>query len=917
MYSASYNYKDQSRSRPPPLDSSDRQACQRLHHPVPAVNFPDEKPYGSLPCDEPHVLQNDHTPVASDAKMLNLKRRASRFGLGLFGKTKASDLDRKHEKVGMQLDAEEAANEPLTSVEDMSQQMKTPSRERPYAVPSVEIEPIIDSRQGVTKQSLKGRSSFRKEISIKTWDPPPLFQAYPQAVKHATLRAPCLSAETIIRLHTNRKDEAKPKLESSNSEPHPGKDLKEKRNKRNAPGDTLSKGNWTHKIFVLITTGYFLQYAGQGSFDRLPEKIMPLSKESVAFASDVIPGEPYVLQISDQGTLDKDASRAMLKKLGLRNEMRRSTSTFLLVLEDPDEMSAWLVGVRKEIHAMGGKEYTPDEFRKHAIEHATSQLQQRPSQRYMVKRDPNRFCHGLLVEDESNIEQSKTSNRFSSATQTSTDSRSMSTITMSMNQVYLDRLRETPRESYASTAAMTATTSPASSPRLAPVKLPSEASNLPPDSTSAYSSMHDNVSHAHANKRKSMHGISPDQSSSYTPQHRRTSSPAAPNFSVPTFSERFSTSLGPSSIPTKALSLSPSVHQEALSPCEKNDGNAVEEIKSAVGELQYLRKPSSSAKNDRLLTPPHSSGSNHSSFALEGEKPYGRRFSSFEHSRSVSPLQLARHTPPPHPPPTAALPPLPRAALPYRASLTTQPPAVLPSAPPASKLPARFYMQSPPATPTFALPVCEPSSLATDCSLTGKSAPVSVGPDDVSSTPLTASTAISSQPLTNDDAAMLRPVQAYHSTQEVMQTKSIKHGESVGPIHINRGSDRNADETGVSSQINVNEGLGIEGLTPCLSKSPPKPTRKAPPPPSQQDNQARKSIARIGREPPPVCPPAANARSKISVSSRADSYFSAPAPHPFIPPIRVSERKFRGSLDGPWNQSFGAPQRTFVDLNVG
>lgn len=916
MYPASYSPDDHSRSRrPPPLDSiSNRQTCQRLHHPVPAVNFPDEEPYGSLPCDGPHVLHNDQTRITSDAKMLNLKRRASRFGLGLFGKTKASDLDGKHEKVGMRLDTDEAANGPVTSIEYTPQQRQAPGRERPYVIPSVETEPTIDSRQGFTKQSLKGRSSFRKEINIKTWDPPPLFQAYPQAVKHATLRAPSLSAETIIRLHTNRKDEAKPKLESSNSEPHPGKDLKGKRSKRNAPGDTLSKGNWTHKVFVLVTTGYFLQYAGQGSFDRLPEKIMPLSKESVAFASDVIPGEPYVLQISqvsdDQGTLDKDASKTMLKKLGLRNETRRSTSTFLLVLEDPDEMSAWLVGVRKEIQATGGKEYTPDEFRKHATEHATPQLQQKPSQRYMVKRDPNRFCDGPLAEERSSIEQSKTTKRLSWATQTSTESRSLSATTVSMNQVYLDRLRETPRESYASTAAMTATTSPASSPRLAPGKLPSEASN-PPDFTSAYSSMHDNVSHAHANKRKSMHGISPHQSSSYTPQHRRTSSPAAPNFSVPTFSERFSTSPGSSSIPTKTIPLSSSVHQEGTSPYENNDGNAVEERKSAVGELQHLRKPSPSAKNDRLLTPPHSSGSNNSSSALEGEKPSGRRFSSFEHSRSVSPLQLARHTPPPHPPPTAALPPLPRAALPYRASLTTQPPAGIPPAPPASKLPARFSMQSPPATPTFTLPVCEPFSAATDFSLTGKYAPVSVGPGGVSSTPLAASTAISSQPLT-DDAAMLRPVQAYHSTPEIVQTNSIKHRKSLGPIHTNQGSDHNADEDVVSSQTRVNE-----GLTPHLSKSPPRPTRKAPPPPSQQENQGRKSMARIGREPPPVGPPDTNARPKISVSSRADSYFSAPAPHPFIPPIRVSERKFRGSLDGPWNPSFGAPQRTFIDLNVG
>lgn len=53
----------------------------------------------------------------------------------------------------------------------------------------------------------------------------------------------------------------------------------------------FTKVEWTRKIFILVTSGYLLQYASAGSFDRVPEKMMKLGKDSVAFASDAIPGK--------------------------------------------------------------------------------------------------------------------------------------------------------------------------------------------------------------------------------------------------------------------------------------------------------------------------------------------------------------------------------------------------------------------------------------------------------------------------------------------------------------------------------------------------------------------------------------------------------------------------------------------------
>jgi len=69
---------------------------------------------------------------------------------------------------------------------------------------------------------------------------------------------------------------------------------KSKRHRRHLSG-SISKADWTEKIYVLVTSGYLMQYAAEGPFDRIPEKMLQLSKDSVVFASDAIPGELFVL----------------------------------------------------------------------------------------------------------------------------------------------------------------------------------------------------------------------------------------------------------------------------------------------------------------------------------------------------------------------------------------------------------------------------------------------------------------------------------------------------------------------------------------------------------------------------------------------------------------------------------------------
>lgn len=469
----------------PPLQTAfDNQAYRQLHRPRPPVFLP-ANPSDETPREEPYGVRENHASVVPErqtANSMNIRRRSSRFGLaGLFSRSKPLNTEEKSQKLGTHLEVEGILEKPVENGIDNAYV------HGPQCFPEeIDALPIVEDdttslRHRTSKTALKIKAPSQKDINVKptaSWDPPPLFQVYPQAIKHATLRAPSLPAEAIVRLKSSPSIGSSTTSDSYTPDLNIPKAQKGKKPKRDSAASVLGRTDWTHKVFVLVTSGYFLQYAGDGAFDRYPEKIMPLTTESAAFASDAIPGQPYVLQISqvsdDQGTLDKNASKSRLKKLGLRSEMRRSTSTFLLVLESPEEMSAWLVAVRKEIQNMGGREFRLDDIKE--TEENIPQLQQKPSQRYLIKRDPNRFNNDKSPRSPPDaastdyFKPSTTSNRQSLATQSSTGSRSVSNTGASINQIHLDQLRESPRESYASTDAKTVSTSPESSPRLSPVR---------------------------------------------------------------------------------------------------------------------------------------------------------------------------------------------------------------------------------------------------------------------------------------------------------------------------------------------------------------------------------------------------------------------------------------------------------------
>ncbi|KAK2742824.1 hypothetical protein FQN57_005115 [Myotisia sp. PD_48] len=215
----------------------------------------------------------------------------------------------------------------------------------------------------------------KSKRTITAWDPPPLFKAFPQAIKHATLPSPTISAETVLRLsehyrqRTATDKEAAAEGTASTDKPSSKLDARKKKEQKRAKShsrrasDSLNKIEWTRKIYMLVTSGYLLQYGGDGNFDRLPEKVMELGKNSVAFACDAIPGKHWVLQIS-QTHEDKTAGSTEMKRNLLARlrfpESRRSAKSLLLVLNNAEELAAWLSLVRREIEAAGGKEYTTE-----------------------------------------------------------------------------------------------------------------------------------------------------------------------------------------------------------------------------------------------------------------------------------------------------------------------------------------------------------------------------------------------------------------------------------------------------------------------------------------------------------------------------------------------------------------------------
>ena len=955
--------------RSPLQETFDGQSYQRSQRPRPA----------DIIHEYSAINRNKHVSLLPEAKTSILNKRSSRFGLtGFFGKSRTNLVENQRGDLDTQWESSEPTQSGVTETPGISNTRGQVSTSLDIsALPEMEG-PAAPLRQRSSRTGLRSKSSFKRENNVAKsipWSPPPLFQVYPQAVKHATLRVPSLSAEYILRLSSEKDASTSQKTESYTSSENTGKSQKEKKSKRPRISDVLAKAAWVDKVFVVVTSGYVLQYAGDGLYDRLPEKIMPLSKNSAAFASDAIPGKPYVLQISqvsdDEGTLDTEASQSLFKKLGIRIESKRSTSCFLLVLESPEDMSAWLVTVRKEIEAMGGKEYKPDEFRRPTTRDAVPQLQQRPSQRYLVKRDPKRFSGTArpsptegsfrdksLRNDSHQVQSSIKSsssengqylpsgdtdgdwvnikrapqlpvdrtpaavNRHSLATQRSTETRSASNTTASLNQMYLDGLRESPRQSYASTGARTVATSRDSSPGSSPAKYQSDYQDWVayPHGSLPVPSPQSGNTRVWIAPSPCLEPVSQDVPDTdlahsatgalppYVSQPGRTPSPAALNFSVPNFSKRYSaaaTSLASASSIAQFPSV-PVLHEPPSPPMISEGSNTVAKS-SSVAELPDVHDSSapqtlSYQENGHLPTPPPSSGS-HDNQSLDIARPYSHRFSSLEYARGITPVKLTAPVPAPHPPPTATLPPVPAGDRPSRTSLIPPPATTVPVK--TNKMTSRYSMVPPPTKYSSTLAVVRPSS-SSSASPTATNFQKSFAQQPTNG--LEKADFVQSRMLRKPISMQIRKKPGSNHPLPPLPSTTVASDTSVS---------KPADSVSVPPTTLEPTSVSHEAKTPAEVPSPPRPTREPPlpPPPAQRPPLiTQRSSGRVGREPPPVSP---HVRNKISITSRAENYFDSPAPHPFIPPIKISERTFRGSLDGPWNIDYTAPQRNFFDLSVG
>ncbi|KFY74177.1 hypothetical protein V499_05778, partial [Pseudogymnoascus sp. VKM F-103] len=194
------------------------------------------------------------------------------------------------------------------------------------------------------------------------WEPPPFFKGLSGAVKHGSLMTCGVTANAVIYLSTHDKAGKNVAALGFGSDPVKADKAKEKHRQRVV--ETLGKAEWSRKIFVLTSAGYLLQFSCDGAFNRLPELSIRLSRHSVAFASDVIPGRHWVIQITTvydglsaitAGELSATPAPPAKQRPGSKSTYVKPIKQFLLILDNGEDLDTWLTAVRHEIDVLGGK----------------------------------------------------------------------------------------------------------------------------------------------------------------------------------------------------------------------------------------------------------------------------------------------------------------------------------------------------------------------------------------------------------------------------------------------------------------------------------------------------------------------------------------------------------------------------------
>ncbi|MCJ1479155.1 hypothetical protein MMC13_007839 [Lambiella insularis] len=678
---------------------------QTSWEPKAATKFQRPRPVETILYEQPrdHALEPTSSP--------HLQRRVSKGGIrALFSRSRSTKDAKVHARLQSTYEEEEALKSPAiqaasSSFEPTKNRRNLLARENPLS--SVAAGTSSSRLQLQASEGIAEQQPVRKESpsqSLKTFNPPPLFQVYPQSVKHSNLSAPTSSVDTILKMETARQAHEKRPINAGANGLDADDRLVEDIKKYKARRSSAFQIEWTSKVYVLTTSGFLLQYAGDGKFDRLPEKILHLGRDSAAFASDVIPGKCWVLQILQSSNEDgaMTNSKSVFSSFAVRSKTRRLVSSFLLVLNSPEEMSSWLVAVRKEIEALGGKKYRPNVSTRRITDEVVQQLRDKPSRRYLITRDPNQFSnlhtHKPLPEHaDSHIPAAlasfATSGPHSSTKimQTSVlpvQSPNAASTTEMAVQTIIDMPRGSARSSYASNGIKSFSVPHASSPIPSPQKpdFITKATSFNGEGAqnpTAVDSMRRRSFQTNAPRVKERQSsldvksiaVSSRTLSTNSTSTFQTASPVSPSFSPPNFSKRNPQAGYPSQLPTPPASAGNS----RRSPSPKTRIIPRERPDSIIGELPTLRaSPNVSRSRSSLNIERTKSTTEAPSFPLalsvsgvgqtpsdifsvqsHSDRPLPRRFSSLEYSSGNLSLSHLHHKPPPHPPPTSALPALP------------------------------------------------------------------------------------------------------------------------------------------------------------------------------------------------------------------------------------------------------------------
>ncbi|KAL5631080.1 hypothetical protein BROUX41_000952 [Berkeleyomyces rouxiae] len=371
-------------------------------HPKPvAATVTDERPLRQVASKPSGLLRNSFVDFTTWQSPLSPKAAPSSITTAT-AESSLQPIEETQLHNSLPLSRNRTRKKPTIVVDVHSANQPPPARSQPELEP-----PTLSPPASVPIPRLPSQTQMYKttKTPMATWDPPPLFRAYPQAIRHSRLPACSVSADSLLRAHERRNGNAATSNKDMDSEPtNAGADTAsvhdnsaepapKKKGHRRMTSSTLPKIEWTHKIYVLVTSGYLLQYSGAGAYDRLPEKILHLGKESAAFVTDIFPGKHWVLQVS--AIMDAQGTTASnTRSLFSRLLEKRHASNYLMVFENGDDMDGWIGVLRCEIEALGGKKMV-SETGEVAPKNEPRRLRAQGSQRTLIMRDPARFSKVL------------------------------------------------------------------------------------------------------------------------------------------------------------------------------------------------------------------------------------------------------------------------------------------------------------------------------------------------------------------------------------------------------------------------------------------------------------------------------------------------------------------------------------------